>query len=140
MPFGDYGHYQRFHTSRNADVDLLAANAGPVNLVVARSAGHQTFIQKISVSINTYAAATMTFQDTAGTPVKFGLESIPAAAEAHVSESGSFVIDFGPQGKPITIGKDLQLVLSGAGIGASIHVEAYEKIGTTTGLAIATTN
>lgn len=140
MPFGDYGHYQRFHTSRNADVNLVVGTAGPVTVIAARSAGHQTFVQKIVVSINVYSAKTMTFQDTAGTPVLLGLFSIPAAAAALVSESGQIILDFGPQGIALTIGKDLNLVLSGAGIGAAIHVEAYEKIGTTTGLAIATTN
>lgn len=138
MPFGDYAHYQRFYTSRNASSNLVVGTAGPVTLVAARSANHTTFMQKITVSINVYSAKTLTFQDTAGTPVLFGLISVPAAAAALVSESGTIVLDFGPEGVPVTMGKDLTLVLSGAGVGATIHVEAYEKLGAA--VAIATTN
>lgn len=139
MPFGDYGHWQRFHTSRNTDLTVLAAT-DDTTLIAVRSAGHQLWIQKIVISITTYSAKTWLFKDSAGTPVDVAFISIPAAAVALRSESGDIVFDFGPQGLPLTIGKDLLLDVSAAGAAGRIHVEAYEKIGTTTGLAIATTN
>lgn len=140
MPFGDYGHYQRFHTSRNFDLAVLTSTdySSATALITARSASHTLYIQKIEVSITDYSAKTWTFQDSAGTPVKFGLISIPAAAEAHVSESGTIVFDFGPAGTPVTLGKDLNMIMSAAGAGGRIHIEAYEKLGAA--VAIATTN
>jgi hypothetical protein len=130
MPFGDYGHFQRFHTSRNANVNQLAADTSQT-LITVRSAGHQLWIQKITYVPDVVAAQAITIKDTTGTPVLVGL--IPA------SQATPYVIDFGPEGVPLAIGKNL-VTANTAGPAGQFHVEAYEKIGTTTGLAIATTN
>src|SRR4051812_17312010 len=114
MPFGDYGHYQRFHTSRNFDLAVLTSTdySSATALITARSANHTLYIQKIQISVTDYAAKTWTFQDSAGTPVKLGSISIPATIEAHVSESGTITLDFGPAGTPLTLGKALNMIMS----------------------------
>lgn len=137
---GDYLHWQFQHPRRSTDATILATTdyttAG--NLITARSADHTIYVQKISISITTYAAKTWTFQDSAGTPVPIGFISIPTSATALPSESGTIVFDFGPTGYALTKGKNLQLLMSAAGVAGVVHIEAYEKL--TGAVAAASTN
>ena len=131
---GDYLFYQRHYTQKCTDANILATtdySAGNGTAVLsAKSANHQLFIQKISVSVTTYSAKTWTFQDSAGTPVPGAVGSIPAAAPTTAGDA-QFVWDFGPKGWPLTIATNLLLKMSAAGAAAQVHIEAYEKIGQT---------
>jgi hypothetical protein len=128
MPsFGDYAGYQNHYSNKSTDLAVLAAT-DDTTLITAKSANHRIYVQKIVVNITTYSAKTWLFKDSAGTPVDKALISIPAAAVALPSESGSMVIDFGPKGTPLTLGKNLLLDVSAAGAAGTIHVEAYEKL------------
>lgn len=132
---GDYMFYKRQYTDKTADIQILAGtdySGGDGTAVVSvKSANHRLYIQKIEISITTYSAKTWTFQDSAGTPVPIAHVSIAAAAEAHVSESGTMVYDFGPKGLPLSLGKNLLLDMSAAGAAGMIHIEAYEKLDAT---------
>jgi hypothetical protein len=125
---GDYLALQTENSSFAVDQQILAANAGPfASVAPARSGSHTVFVQKITLSIYTHAAQTVTFLDTAGTPVTIAahLDVTPQAAGV----PAVVVWDFGPRGTPLTLGKDLSITLSGAGIGARVHIEGYQKLG-----------
>ena len=113
---GDITYYQKLYQKVHKDYDLAAATAGPVeNLVTPKSADHQIYIQHIILAVTTYAAKTLTFQDDAGTPVPLAHFSIPASSPTGGGNQ-EYRIDFSGDGSPLTIGKNLDLVLSGAGV------------------------
>lgn len=89
-------------------------------VLIALVAGFTIFIQRIVVSVTTDNAATLSFQDSAGTPV--------VAAKTKASPGlGVIVYDFGPEGFALTEGKELDLKNSAAGLAAVIEVQAYQK-------------
>lgn len=116
---GDYTQYQRWFTKKTADADLAATDAGKAGIVAVKDARHQLFIQKITYNPVVVAAQAVTFQDSNGTPVKLAL--VPA------SQATPVTYDFGPAGKALTAGKNLD-ISNTAGPAAAIHVEAYERI------------
>lgn len=116
---GDYAQYRRWYTDKTTDTDLAATDAGKAGVITPRSANHQLFIQKITYSPITAAAQAVTVQDTNGTPVKIGV--VPA------SQSLPLTLDYGPRGRALTAGKNLDIV-NVAGPAAAIHIEAYERL------------
>jgi hypothetical protein len=130
MSYGDYLYYQRQYGTLSADAAILTStdySAGNGTAIVsAKNANYTVFIQKILVSVTTYAAKTWTFQDSAGTPVPGGFISIPAAAPTAAGDA-TYEIDFGPKGWALTVGKNLLLKMSAAGAAALVHVECYQQ-------------
>lgn len=125
---GDYRKFQHTYSDKSVDLTVLAAT-DDTTMITPKSANHQIFVQRISVSITTYAAKVWTITDSAGTPIPIALISIPAAAVALASESNNYAtFDFGPAGTPLTKGKNLVLDVSATGAAGTIHVEAYEKL------------
>lgn len=125
---GDEARFQIIYGALEVNYDLAAATAGPVeNLVAPKNANYQVFIQHIIVSVTTYAAKTMTFQDDAGTPVPIAFFSVPAAAPTGGGNQ-EYRVDFLGDGTPLTAGKNLDLVLSGAGVAGRIHISGYQKL------------
>lgn len=137
MP-GDYLHWQHQHRRKVADKQILAATDDQTDILTAKSANHQIYIQKIIVSITTYSAKTWTFQDDAGTPVPIAVLSIPAAQDTTFGDQGTVTWDFGPVGTPLTKGNNFDLDVSAAGAAGIIHVEGYEVL--VGPVAAATTN
>lgn len=87
---------------------------------IAAKIGWTIYLQKISVMVTTDNAATQTFQDTAGTPIK--------AASTKVSPGiGPIVFDFGPDGFPLTEGEGLDHANSAAGLAGAVTITAYRK-------------
>ena len=127
---GDLFHLQAQHSRKVTDAFVLTSTdyTTATALVSVKSAQHRIYVQKISVNLTTYAAKTWTFQDSASTPVPIGHISIPAAAAALPSESGSIVFDFGPTGIALTKGKNLDMIMSATAAAGAIHIEAYEKL------------
>lgn len=132
MSRGDYLFFQRFNASRTTDVEVLTGTQNYTGAITCRSANHVIWIQKITLNISTHAAQTITFRDTAATPLQFG-SHLDAATGVD-----SIVYDFGPKGKACTIGKDFAVSQAAAGIGGNVHIEAYERLGAA--VAIASTN
>lgn len=135
---GDYARYRRMFSAKTYDKAILAATDDQTDLLTPKSADHTLYIQKIAIAITTYAAKTWTFQDDATTPVEIYHISIPAAAVALSSESNTMIADFGPEGTPLTKGKNLDLAMSSAGAAGRIHIEGYERL--VGPVAAATTN
>lgn len=85
-----------------------------------KNASYTIYVQRIVVNISTSAAFTLIIRDSASTPlVLFEIPSDPG--------EGEFAKDFGDTGLALTEGKNLDFVLSGAGLVGSITVEAYQK-------------
>lgn len=123
----DYAFYQEQYSSKNTTLEVVAATDDST-LITAKSANHTVFVQKISVAITTYSAKTWLFKDSNGTPKPIGFMSIPAAAVALPSESNTMELDFGPEGVPLTAGKNLLLDVSAAGAAGIITIQAYERL------------
>ncbi len=139
MSAGDYLHWQFQYTRRVVDLNVLAAT-GDTTILTPLSASHTIYVQKISVNITTYAAKTWLFKDSTATPIPIAFLSIPAAAVALPSESGSIVFDFGPTGVALGLGTNLVLDVDSAGAAGMVHVEAYERQTSGTAIAMANTN
>lgn len=97
--------------------DDLSATA---RTLVALKAKFTIYIQRIEVNVTTDNAATLTFQDSAGTPVKVaGTKASPGI--------GPILFDFGPEGFALTEGKEFDLKNSAAGLAAAITWTGYMK-------------
>jgi hypothetical protein len=103
---------------QNADAELLAAEDAKT-LVTVRNANYTLFIQRITYTPTTVAAQAITVKDSAGTPVAVAL--IPA------SQATPYVADFGPEGLPLTAGKNLTCSNT-AGPGGRFKIECYAKL------------
>jgi hypothetical protein len=103
------------------DGSVLAADSATITDAIAvKDAYHQIFITKITVSVTTDAAQSLTFQDDAGTPI------VIAKTKA-TPGLGPIVFEFGDLGTPLTVGKNLDITISGAGLAARVHVEGYQR-------------
>jgi hypothetical protein len=110
------GTYKPF----SVDVTVLAANDGTPTLA-ALKAGFTIFVTKIIVSVTTDNAATLTFQDSADTPV------LIAKTKASPGLGAPMVWEFGEDGTALTEGKNFNMAISAAGLAARVHVEGYWK-------------
>ena len=120
---GDYTHLQFQHTRKIADVDILTGTAAYADVIAPKSANHRVYIQKITLSITTHAADVYTFDDDgAGPPIAVHTDAAAGAGVLSV-----VVWDFGPTGRPLTLGANLDVSHSSTGV-AIAHIEAYEKL------------
>ena len=134
MPFGDYLQIQRENTRKVADVDILTGTAAYANVLAPKSADHQLFIQRITLSITSHVADTYTVDDDgAGPVIATHLDVTPQAAGV----PSVVVWDFGPYGRPVTKGANVDVSHSSTGV-AVMHIEGYEKL--VGPVAIASTN
>jgi hypothetical protein len=122
----EYVHLQNINELVSKDSDVGTGDSGPVTLQAVKDANHTLYIQRIIISIVTYAAKTFTLQDSAGTPVVIGSGSIPATAPTAAGKQ-TYEYDFGPRGTALTQGKSLVLALSASGAAARVHVEGYQR-------------
>lgn len=133
MAFGDYLQLQRENTRKVADVNILTGTASYADVLAPKSANHQLFIQKITLSITAHEADVYTVTDDGAGP-DIAVHTDAAAGAGILSV---VVWDFGPYGRPVTKGANVDVSHSSTGV-AVLHIEAYEKlIGPVT---IATTN
>lgn len=121
---GDYLHWQFQYTRKIADLDILVGTQNYTDVLVPKSADHQIFVQKITLSITTHFAGTGTVDDDGAGPAIAA--HTDAAAGAGVPSTVTW--DFGPTGRPLTKGASLDYNQSGAGLVGVLHVEAYEKL------------
>ena len=112
--------YQRSGRSRNNSLKFNAFTTGSQTLVTALDATRTIYVQQLVVVYTTDAAQSVTFQDSAGVP--FQVELIPASPG--VGTRWEFV--FTPKGVPLTLGKNLVAVFSGAGPAGHIEWMTYQ--------------
>lgn len=125
---GDYTKFLRHYQDVSGDIDVATGTAGPLTLVTVRNVNYTIYVQRIRVSVVTFAASakTLTFEDSAGTPVVIGIVTTPTSAPSVPGEQ-SFDFDFGPEGTPLTVAKNFMLALSAAGAAARVHWDAYQR-------------
>lgn len=123
-----YLRQRRFFENRSKDSVLGTGETGKNDIATVRSANHTLYIQKVVYIPSTVHATALTIQDDAGSPLVIGL--IPA------SQATPYTVDFGPEGRALTEGKNLDLAAGGAGPGGTIHVEAYNKLSAAVSVAV----
>lgn len=124
MSAGDYLYYQNFFRQKVADVNILTGTSSYADVLTPKSADHQLFIQKITLSITTHVAADVYLFDDDGTGPAIAAHTDAAAAAGVLSV---VVWDFGPVGRPLTKGANLDVSHSSTGV-AVAHIEGYEKL------------
>lgn len=129
MPTGDYAYFKRIYSNKSLNRAILAADDTTAlnNIIAVKSANHQLVIQKITFNETTESnGKNLIFQDDASTPVLLG-KYFSVTAAAGIPKN--VVLDFGPEGYALTVGKNLDVIVSAAGIAGTLHIEAYEKLG-----------
>lgn len=121
---GDYLAYQKNNSAVKADVDVLTGTASYADVITPKSANHQIFIQKVTLSITTHVAADVytVDDDGAGPPIAVHTDAAAAAGVPSV-----VTWDFGPVGRPITKGANVDVSHSSTGVGV-IHIEGYQRL------------
>mgnify|MGYP001348774668 CR=1 FL=1 len=114
-----YNRKRTFYQDVSGSRNILAADT---TLTLQASKTSDTiFLQKLHIEITTLSAAkTWTFQDSAASPILL----VPVIATDAIAH---FDFDFGPNGIPLTVAKDLVLSISAAGAGGWVTWEAYLK-------------
>ena len=121
----DYGFYRAQYIDKSITFVVAAADsATKENVITPRNVYSTIFVQRITLSVITDAAQSLTFQDDAGTPV------IIAKSAASPGLGIEVVCDFGPKGYALTVGTNLDIVISGAGLACKGSIEAYEQLTT----------
>ena len=105
-----------------SDSTTLAAAGGDATLVTVRDAYHTIYIQRIVVYVDTDAAQSMAFEDNNGTPKKI------AEVTTSPGDETRWEFWYGERGIPLTEGKNFELNVSAAGLGADIIWEGYSKL------------
>lgn len=120
----DYGWYLAQYSDKTTTAVVAAADsANKEDVIAVKSAGHTIYVQRITLSVITDAAVSLTFQDDASTPV------LIATSAASPGLGVEVVADFGPKGYALTQGKNLDIDISGAGgLACKVNIEAYEKL------------
>lgn len=118
---GDYTHYTQHYNDKTAD---LSVGSGETKTIVPKSASHQLFVQRITVSITTHANAKFV---SAGDGTLMIGKLTDKTAAAGVPDV--VVFDFGPKGRAMTVGATLSIISEASGPVADVHVECYEKLG-----------
>jgi hypothetical protein len=134
MAHGDYLQYQREQSALFADVAILTGTAAYADVLVPKSANHQIFIQKITLSITTHVAGDRYLVDDDGAGPEIAAHTDAAAGSGVLSV---VLWDFGPRGWPVTKGANVDVSHSSSGVGI-LHIEAYQKL--VGPVAIASTN
>jgi len=121
---GDYNSFHTIFGDKHVQYQLLASEAGPVSLLSVSRPGNTLAIQRIKVSVTTYSAKNLGFQDSSGMPI--GLLVVPGSVTGALGNQ-VLELDYGPHGVTLTLGASLSLILSGAGVAGIISIDAYER-------------
>ncbi len=121
MSVKEAGHYRALFGDASTSRTLTTASTTVSDLIAVKDAYHTIYVQRITVKVTTSAAQNWTFQDDATTPIVLAVLPNSASVAQHD-------FDFGAQGFACTEAKNLDLVVSSAGVAGSVTVEAYQKL------------
>jgi hypothetical protein len=110
--------YKRAHKAFNVNLNLTTTT-DDTTLVTAASSTQQLFVTSITFTCETDAAQSITFQDSATSPVYI------AKVQTSPGADSQWVFDFGDRGRPLTAGKNLVMNVSAIGLAGHIQVEGY---------------
>lgn len=126
---GDYLYYQQTYPAWRAQALITATEQTTVAAKTVKSANHQIFVQRITLSITTHADAkvALTVQSSNATPVPIASRTDKTAA-AGVPDT--IVWDFGPAGIAMIAGESVHWLWSTGGSGpiGKAVMEGYEKL------------
>lgn len=126
---GDYTKFQRHYQNLTTDLAITALTPLTNTLLTVRNANYQIYVQRAVLSVTSFVACTVQLQ-SASNSVVWGQFTIPATAPT-ADACEIYTLDYGPTGLGITLGSNLNLVISAANLVASLHIEAYQKAGST---------
>lgn len=126
-----YRRNRTFHRDISGSLTVAAAT-GDTTLVTVRNANTTIYVQQVIVYITTDAAQSMSFEDTADTPV------VVCKVTTSPGVDTRWAFDFGPDGRPLTEGKNFNLNVSAAGLAGHVEWYGYSKL--TSPVAAASTN
>ena len=109
----------RFARAASGHLDFDTSQT-TVTLQTAKTTAYRIFITDIIVWIKTDAAQSITFQDTAATPLVLGKVPVSPGIDSR------WEFPFTDRGYPLTLGKDLTATFSGAGLAGSITWTGYQ--------------
>jgi hypothetical protein len=110
----------------------VAAATDDQTLVTVRNANHTIYIQRVIAYITTDAAQSWNFTDSADTPISICKVTMSPGVDTR------WDFDFGPEGAPLTEGKNFLLNMSAAGLAGHIEWNGYSK--QTSPVAVGSTN
>jgi hypothetical protein len=109
-----FDHINRAFRSAAGSRKILVGESGSITLKAARASNYTTYIDSIDVVVETSAARTITFEDSASSPTF--VEATDSAPGANTKYHWEW-----PGGKALAEGKDFLAVLSGAGLVAHVQ-------------------
>lgn len=116
-----YRENRTFYQDVSGTLSVVAAT-DDTTLVTVKSVNNTLYLQKLHIEVTANSAGkTWTFKDSAATPVLLVPAIDAGAGIAH------FDFDFGPNGIPLTQGKNFLLDVSAAGAVGWVSWEMYEK-------------
>lgn len=132
MSYGDYVQFQRENEPMAADAIITATAQAATTALAVRTAKHQIFVQRITLSITTHANAkvALTVQPhTTTSQVTASHTDLTAAAGV----PDVMTWDFGPKGIGIPVGESVDWLWSTGGSGpvGVAHIEGYQKLAST---------
>lgn len=117
---GIHDHLHRAFRGANGSLDFAITDSGDVTLTAVKSASHRIYIESIDVTIETDAQESITFLDTAGTPV------IVEKTESSPGPYAKYAWKF-PGGKPLTLGEDFIMRFSGQGLAGHVQWIGHQR-------------
>ena len=117
-----------FKKAVSGDVSLDGTAISATALISVKSANHRIYITKVTLNIETHAnSKVFVIEDSASTPV-----TIASHTDLTFAAGVPSVVtwDFGEEGFPATLGKDINYVANTGGTGfvGNFHVEGYETL------------
>ena len=127
---GDYFKYRSTYSGFSRDVSLTASAVATTALETVKSAKHQIYVQKVTLSITTHVdGKDFALQSSNATPVVIAARLDDAEGDATAAADVT-VWDFGPEGTPVAVGESLHYLSNtgGSGFVGRLHVEGYQKL------------
>lgn len=117
---------RRENTNKSVQIDVNATGTGATGVISPRAVGYTVYVQRIIFHPTTYATGTFVFLDGGSGTVKIGEFAIPATIPTTGGETNQHVLDYGPEGVPLTAGKRLDYTNT-AGPAGKLQIFAYER-------------
>jgi hypothetical protein len=121
MPF-PYDWLHRYYANASGTTTFITTDSGDVVLKAAKSSAYTIYVKRLTVTIKTSAAQTITFQDTtAVTPIY--VEKTDSAP----GDNTVYSWEFPGKGVALGAGKNFIMTFSAAGLAGHVQWEAYQK-------------
>ena len=123
--------YRTFHRDVSGSLNV-ATTTGDTTLVTVKNTSSTIYIQRIIGYVTTDAAQSISFEDTATTPVSL------AKITTSPGDETRWDFDYGDEGFPLTEGKNFNMNVSAAGLEVNVKWYGYSKL--TSPMAAGSTN